>query len=902
MTNFQINYTHPWLLLLIPLAVILTLIPYFRTNKKYRRNRNRITSVVLHLIAMVLGINLLAGITFSYEIPNEGNQVIILVDVTDSNTTTRSEKDEFVLTVLSLCEEDCEVGIVKFGFDQKYAVEFTQDSEAAYEQYLLSEDPDTTATNLAGALKYASNLFTKKETGKIVVISDGIETDSAAVSVIKGIAADGTKVDTMCFPNPEEDEIQITNVTIPDQKFDSGDMVAMEVTVQHNLGPGEHNANLTLYGNGQIVQSMPLTLNKETQVIPAAVGIEGYGLHEIRFEISTEEDTAKQNNGYTTYIHLQKFENILMIERNEGESAKLQELLADEYKVTAISIEEDVAEVPADLYTMAQYEQIILVNIAYSDMPAGFEELLNRYVYDLGGGLFTVGGENEMVNGQLIPHAYNRNDIKESTYYKQMLPVHVEDFTPPMALMIVVDASASMSMGKFDKAKEGAEACLDVLSDRDYCGVISFQNRSSEELEILPVSQRETILESIRNIAHDEGAHGGTIFSSAIIKAGQALSVIEGVERKHIVFVTDGNPGDTFETYSPYIEDNLAKGITMSVITIGLTDSSLQEKMQKTAELGGGKHTNVPENELDTVPMLMQQELAMEAAAEIKYGEEFIPKINDLTAVVDGIDQTLMPALTGYYGTRQKTDAVVPLMGEYVPIYAQWKYGKGSVGSFMCDLNGNWSGAFMADDTGKTIILNIVENLFPMEDVRSDDLKYAIKVDNYTTQLNVHGVAENHTIRVQVMPFSEALKQEYPNSIPVLEAEDNRRFTFVLKNTGIYKILIQQIDETGNVIHEVFTFQAFSYSQEYNAFPDREPLGQELMTLLATDGNGVVLEDPVQVYASFAKTLKQIIDPRIVFLILVIVLVLLDIAVRKFKFKWPHELIREYKQKKADKS
>lgn len=69
---------------------------------------------------------------------------------------------------------------------------------------------------------------------------------------------------------------------------------------------------------------------------------------------------------------------------------------------------------------------------------------------------------------------------------------------------------------------------------------------------------------------------------------------------------------------------------------------------------------------------------------------------------------------------------------------------------------------------------------------------------------------------------------------------------------------------------------------------------------MAADGKGIVLEDPVQVYESFAKTLKRSYDPRILFLILVIVLVLLDIAVRKFKFKWPHELVREYKQKKAD--
>ena len=38
-------------------------------------------------------------------------------------------------------------------------------------------------------------------------------------------------------------------------------------------------------------------------------------------------------------------------------------------------------------------------------------------------------------------------------------------------------------------------------------------------------------------------------------------------------------------------------------------------------------------------------------------------------------------------------------------------------------------------------------------------------------------------------------------------------------------------------------------------------------------------------------------DPRIVMLIIAIVLFVLDVAVRKFKFKWIHELVRDRKAK-----
>ena len=53
--------------------------------------------------------------------------------------------------------------------------------------------------------------------------------------------------------------------------------------------------------------------------------------------------------------------------------------------------------------------------------------------------------------------------------------------------------------------------------------------------------------------------------------------------------------------------------------------------------------------------------------------------------------------------------------------------------------------------------------------------------------------------------------------------------------------------------------------------------------------------DPVQTIMSFERTLDRTYDPALVLLILSAVFILLDIAVRKFKFKWPHEIIRERK-------
>ena len=152
MINFRINFTNPWLLLLLIPAALLTLIPYFRLNKRYRKTRNRITSIVLHLVIMVLCISVLAGITFEYDVPNTDNEVILLVDSSFSSEESEQEKNEFIQSVIDNAESRFKLGIVTFGFDQVYAAELTTNTSNLYAKYMQASMPDTTATDIEAAL------------------------------------------------------------------------------------------------------------------------------------------------------------------------------------------------------------------------------------------------------------------------------------------------------------------------------------------------------------------------------------------------------------------------------------------------------------------------------------------------------------------------------------------------------------------------------------------------------------------------------------------------------------------------------------------------------------------------------------------------------------------------------
>ena len=106
MSNFKFCFTHPWLLLLLVPALATTLIPYFRVKKRYRRTRNRVISVVLHTLVMTLCILLLSGFHVRYDVPNEQNEIILLVDVSDTEIEVQTKRDEFVKTVLDETGDD----------------------------------------------------------------------------------------------------------------------------------------------------------------------------------------------------------------------------------------------------------------------------------------------------------------------------------------------------------------------------------------------------------------------------------------------------------------------------------------------------------------------------------------------------------------------------------------------------------------------------------------------------------------------------------------------------------------------------------------------------------------------------------------------------------------------------
>ncbi len=953
MSNFEIVFLNsPWLLLLLVPAVGFTLLSYFRLAKRYRKTRNRITSMVLHMLVMLFSVLTLSGMTFHYEVPNEENEILLVVDVSDTENVASEARDQFVKNVLSDGRYgNYKIGVVTFGFDQEYAVPLTYDVDRIYDTYTDAKLPDTSATNIASALEFAREQFKHPQSSKIVLITDGKQTDRAAEDVIRTITAQGTKIDVAHVPSAYEGvDAYVQSVEFPEYHVNKNEKCKIVVNIISNQA---QTVDVDLYDNGErILTRQDVVLPVGPREVEFSHTFAETGLHEVSFAITSSEDVLASNDEYTAYYNIEIFNKLLIVERVENTSSALVELLGEDYDVT-VKLASDASKetgMPKTVEELRQYDQVVLNNIANEDMPEGFDEILNSYVKDYGGGLFTAGGRKEESNGKLIANAYRESDMADSLY-QQMLPVEAIQYTPPMGLVVIIDRSGSMDqkdnygVSFLRWAKSTTLSCLNVLSERDYIGIMTLDDNQDVILQMTSRAQDTLIRDTIEEIDFDT-ADGGTVYPNTIERAGQMLRNETRVARKHIIMISDGGTSEDEVDICVDMLKNFNKDeITFSFIGVGMSvNDNNYNVMKKLTDAGKGNMIVASGSALLNA---IQKELVGEKIASMK-DKEFHPTIADLSSpLVQGLDRyvneegkeenKLSVALYGYHGVKARDEASVVLQGEFgVPIYAQWKYGEGTVGSLMCDVqNTEWSKDLMKDSNGIEFLRRVVNNLMPSKDVRKKDITYRLEENNYTNRLSVFANLEKgQTVKATIYDTQAGTVSQ--NSISMNEKTEAKQATlreascyvtlaldrtnnytrcdFVVKKSGVYKIVLQIVDEDGNPIVDqdgvtlnntvVEFYKSFAYSEEYIPSSDEEEaLARDLVATIVERANGSLVQDhdnPSEVYQGFVTALPESFDPRYLFMILALVCFLTDIAVRKFKFKWPHEIIREYKEKKKN--
>jgi len=590
----------------------------------------------------------------------------------------------------------------------------------------------------------------------------------------------------------DEDESRIVKIEPKNNRIEVGKTAALEVFINSTY---EGQATLTLYDNEVKEKSFAIDLIKGSQKLEIEYIFSTDGLHEFTFDIVKADGTLlTKNNSFYARIYLDAYDNILILERNEGESQRLQEILSNNgaYQITVLNISED--DIPLTTEELSFYDQVILVNIANADMPEGFDEVLHSYVYDIGGSLFTVGGNDE--NGEA--NTYSREDMY-GTLYQEMLPVQAINYTPPLGVVFIIDTSGSMlqtdvyyNRTYFDLAKDSIMAGVNALTERDFVGIVTLNDSASVALPMTACTQRAKIISAINELNTDGG---GTVYSSAIEQAGMLLLTCENLAKYHIIMITDSMPSNS-NTYANLVKDNYENySISFSVIGVNLyTTSTEYENLQNVVQLGNGILYTA--EKFTYLPSLLREDLMMPNIKEINL-KQFSLQILPEYALLYDIEGVEFLTLDGFYGTKLKDGATAILTGIYdVPIYAQWDYGKGTVGSFMCDLNGTFSENLLKDGNGVLLLNKIICGTSPM---KIEKIENNITTENSPTECIAFKTAfvSGGTLELILKDENGLIVQ----SIVLYEEVDLETvLEFVVSKIGNYTLKYNQKNIAGNII------------------------------------------------------------------------------------------------------
>lgn len=827
MSNIELRFERPWLLLLMIPAVLLILLPYFRMPKRRRKTAKRIVPVVLHCIMAAMLIILLTGFAI---VRNTDNQaVVILVDHSDSTAAVRSAIDERATTLQKQLRKTASVKTVVFGGDQA--------------EKLQADLEISDATDLAGALDYAAALLPDDKVGRIVLISDGKQTDGDGASTAQYLHSQGVRIDTVWVDSSISDrEAQIGAFTAPATAF-VGDNVVLTAVIESN---SKSTMILTVHDGQEEVYNRQLTVDDTGTVLEIEVPAKTTGIHSYRLTMQADQDTLPHNNTAVTVVEVLEKPHVLLLAGERTDTSGLEAALKDEAEITVYS----AAKSPRKLAELCNYDGVILMNVHADDLPKNFGSLLSRYASECGRSVIAIGGAETFMYGAM-----------RNTDFEKMMPV---DFSlsrtsedDAVALMLVVDCSLSMSQQSayMSVAKQGSIKCVESMTENDFVGLISFNQEATVEAPLAKNTREHK--DSLNRIISGLTTSKGTYYTDALDLAHQELLKSEA-EIRHILFVSDGGPADS--TYTELFEGINADGITISTIALG-HESTVLSNM---ADSCGGSYYFVQEaTELPNIMLSLTQHVTVNSLMT----GSFAPRtLSNTLGLPDGL-----PSLDGYLGTTLKRGADVYMTVEDGnPLLASHTWGKGTVTVFTTDLTQRWSSRWLQQPG---LITDVLGPFLPKTHQDS-----ALTVETVagvrTVGLTVRTPdTEGYVLTVEGDGFSGQLSASSPGVY---------KGTVPVKGIGGYAVTVTQINLKGEVVDAWSATVPVSVNKEYDAFADN---GADLMKSISVYGGGVAAASVQTLAEVTAEEISTVKDLRLAFGILFALMFIADIGIRKLRWK-----------------
>ena len=853
--------TRPLLLLLL---LFLPALYYgYRRSLVDLSRTQRIISLIVRIIIVVLLILSVADV--QYLKTDDRLAVMFLADISDSISDDGLTKaTDYVNEALKSQDGNQQSGLIAFtdkaevvrallknGDEPDAELELTE-----IKQVWLETDEDTgDTTNIAQAIETAWGTFPANANKRIVLITDGVETQGDAVHTALRGKDFGIQIDTVPIYPSDEPEVMVQRLDMPAQ-VKQGAPFNVEVLIHSNH---EDVAEIRLFKNKFEVAKQEARLEEgENRVIFTETAMDSGTLTYDALCRSTK-DTRYDNNRALGIVSVSGKPKVLLIDENESQARYLTRALED------AKIRVDVRNglgVPNELADLQNYELVIFSNVPANRLTQNQMELIRTYVQDLGGGFMMLGSENSFGLG-----GYYKTPIET------ILPVHTDTEkkkeTPSLAIVLVIDKSGSMGGIKIELAKAAARATVELLGKRDKIGVVAFDGSPFWIAEMHDASDKLYLSDQIGSIT----AGGGTNLYPALEQAYFALTETTA-KLKHVIVLSDGQSqdGDWYGIASSMRNERI------TISTVGIGSGADMNLLGNLANWGGGRDyfTQDPYS----IPQIFAKETVTASKSAI-IDEPFIPQRIKPTQVLSGIDLELAPFLLGYVATQQRPTAEVFLVSDRGdPLLASWQYGLGKSVAFTSDAKARWASDWLDWGGYGKFWTQLVRDT--MRKATLSNFQAEIKKEKGMAHLAIDALDDAgdflNQLESDVSLISPDLKKK---QLAVTQTAPGRyELDFPTQDVGPYFLSVMQ-KQAGEVVNTQVTGTVVSYPQEYLV----HNADDALLTQLATVSGGkfnVSAEDAFRPPEEQVALRIHLWRP---FLITALFLLLVDIALRRVDFK-----------------
>ena len=215
----NISFDNPYILLAIVPLIAMLLVSYLITIKKDNKSKATAASLLIHILIVLLVVVGVSGLKKTVTVTK--TQVYVLADLSDSSRKNIDVIDEYIQNVNNSLPDNSKMGVVCFG--KNYVIHTPMGDSI---KSVAEARVDGSATNIAKAIKYTSALFDTNVNKRIVLITDGKDSNVNArgdlVIAINNLKSQNVKIDAIYVDNNIKDgdkEVQITDVSVSESTY-----------------------------------------------------------------------------------------------------------------------------------------------------------------------------------------------------------------------------------------------------------------------------------------------------------------------------------------------------------------------------------------------------------------------------------------------------------------------------------------------------------------------------------------------------------------------------------------------------------------------------------------------------------------------------------------------------------